>query len=265
MIRSLIFMVLFPVLEVILFVKGYLLLSENLFQAIVLVVISGLAMCFSLHISYHAHVHFRVKNKLVNRIIDFLYSLLTGLPFHFYYLLHTNHHVYDNEVGDFTTTIKREKNKIIAKNILLYSMFWFRGSRRPRQMMKLGIKEGYFTEKQRQKAKVEFLVIILFEVLLALYSWKLLLFYFALIYFGWMFISLHNYGQHLPNKSGIDIGNSYYNKLYNFIFVNNGLHYEHHKYPRKVYWELEEEKDKNLNNKLPHLLDGFRFLIFDYK
>lgn len=264
MIRSIIFMALFPLLEMSLFIKGYFVIDESPVLALVFVFLAGVAMCFSLHITYHAHVHFKTKSKFINRIIDFLYSILTGLPFHFYYLLHTNHHVYDNEVEDYTTTIKRENGKIVAKNILLYTIFWFKGSRRPMQMMKLGINEGYFTEEQRKKTRIEFLVIVLFEVLLGFFHWQLLVLYFALIYFGWLFISLHNYGQHLPNKKGIDIGNSYYNRLYNFIFVNNGLHYEHHKYPVKVYWELEQEKDKNLNNKLPHLLDGFRFLLLDY-
>jgi fatty acid desaturase len=257
-------MTLFPILEVILFIEGFFIFDKSPIYAILLIMASGIAMCFSLHITYHYHVHFKLKSKFENRLIDFLYSILTGLPFHFYYLLHTNHHVYDNEVEDFTTTIKRNNGNIIAKNIFTYSLFWFRGSRKPIQMMKSGIKENYFTEDMRAKTKIELLVILLFEVLLGVYCWKLLLLYFALVYFGWMFISLHNYGQHLPNKTGIDIGNSFYNKLYNYIFVNNGLHYEHHKFPREVYWKLKHEKDKNMNNKLPHLLDGFRFLLFDY-
>ncbi len=236
-------------------------LDKNPYLALILVIVSALALSFSLHITYHYHVHFKTKTKALDRFIDFLYSILTGLPFHFYYLLHINHHVYNNEIGDFTSTITRNDGNIQNKNIFTYGLFWFKASRKPREMMQSGINEKYFSEELRKKTKYELLVIILFEILIGIYSWKLLLMYFALIYFGWMFISFHNYGQHLPIKQGIDIGNSYYNAFYNYIFVNNGLHYEHHKYPETPYWELANEKDENLNNKLPHLFDGFRFLL----
>lgn len=261
MIRSYFFMALFPILEIALFIQGFLIFDSHPVLGVLSVVGAGLAMSFSLHITYHYHVHFRRKSKIIDRLIDFVYSILTGLPFNFYYLLHTNHHVYDNETEDFTTTIKRENGEIIAKNIFYYGFFWFKSNRKPLEMMEKGIKEGYFSKKRRYKSKIELLMILLFEIVIGIFSWKLLLLYFALVYFGWLFISLHNYGQHLPNKKGIDIGNSYYNKLYNFVFVNNGLHYEHHKFPIKKYWNLKEEKTKNLNNKSPHVVDGFRFLI----
>jgi len=261
MMKSYFFMALFPILEVFLFVNGVILLENAPVLGVLSVVGAGLAMSFSLHITYHYHVHFRRKSKVLDRLIDFGYSILTGLPFNFYYLLHTNHHVYDNEIEDFTTTIIRKDGKIRGKNIFMYAFFWFKSNRKPLEMMQLGIKEDYFSKERMQKSKIELLVILLFEIMLGVLNWKLLLLYFALVYFGWLFISLHNYGQHLPNKKGIDIGNSYYNKLYNFIFVNNGLHYEHHKFPVKKYWDLEEEKEKNLNNKLPHIVDGFRYLM----
>ena len=261
MIRSYFLMALFPILEVLLFIEGILVFDARPILGIVLVILAGLAMSFSLHITYHYHVHFRRKSKMYDRLIDFIYSILLGLPFNFYYLLHTNHHVYDNEIDDFTTTITRENGKIKGKNIFGYAFFWFRSNREPLEMMQLGVKEDYFSEQRIHKSKIELVVILLFEIVLAVLSWKLLLLYFALVYFGWLFISLHNYGQHLPNKKGIDIGNSYYNKLYNFIFVNNGLHYEHHKFPLEKYWDLKEEKDTNLNNKSPHVIDGFRYLI----
>jgi len=262
--RSYFLMTLFPLAEIALFVEAFLLLEQHLVWSILLVMAAGLMMSFSLHITYHYHVHFRRKSKAFDRLIDFGYSILTGLPFNFYYLLHTNHHVYDNEVDDFTTTIRRENGNIVAKNILSYGLFWFKSNRKPLEMMNSGIAKGYFSAERRDKSKIELLVVLLFEIAFGVFSWKLLLLYFALVYFGWMFISLHNYGQHLPSKEGIDIGNSYYAKWYNFIFVNNGLHYEHHKFPVAKYWDLVEEKDTNRNNKMPHVLDGFRFMITEY-
>lgn len=262
--RSLFFMTLFPLVEIGLFINALLLVNQHLLWSILSVFFAGLMMSFSLHITYHYHVHFRRKNKIFDRLIDVWYSILTGIPFNFYYLLHTNHHVYNNEIQDFTTTINREDEKIKAKNILAYGLFWFKANRKPVEMMELGISEGYFSKERRDKSKIELLFILAFEIALAVVNWKLLFLYFVLVYFGWMFISLHNYGQHLPSKEGIDIGNSYYKKGYNFIFVNNGLHYEHHKFPLAKYWNLKEEKDKNRNNKMPHVLDGFRFMIQEY-
>jgi len=259
--RSYFLMALFPILEIFLFLNAYLLLPINPILGVLSILGAGLFMNFSLHITYHYHVHFRRKSKVFDRLIDFAYSILTGLPFNFYYLLHTNHHVYDNETADFTTTITRKEGKIKGKNIFMYAFFWFKSNRKPLEMMQLGIKEKYFTEIRLKKSKVELLVILIFEIIVGVLNWKLLLLYFVLVYFGWLFISLHNYGQHLPNKKGIDIGNSYYNKLYNFIFVNNGLHFEHHKFPLKKYWDLKEEKDQNLNNKSPHVIDGFRYVL----
>lgn len=83
-------------------------------------------------------------------------------------------------------------------------------------------------------------------IVLGYFSLKWLIGYFMMVYLGWVLIALHNYGQHLPIIYGTQKANSYLSGFYNWLFVNNGLHEEHHEEPSKSYWELQP------NPKTPH-------------
>ena len=121
-------------------------------------------------------------------------------------------------------------------------------------------KDGYFTQEDNQKMRRESLINLLVFVALFMIDWRYGLVFGTMFYLGWSLIALHNYGQHLPTKKHF-VAYSYYGGLYNFLFMNNGLHYEHHIYPGQNYWELQEEKESAGLNKWIHLFDGIRYIF----
>ncbi len=91
-------------------------------------------------------------------------------------------------------------------------------------------------------------------------DWRYAVLFGIMFYLGWSMIALHNYGQHLPTEKH-QIAYSYYGKYYNWLFMNNGLHYEHHIHPGARYWDLKVDRQPERTNKQSHLLDGFRFAL----
>jgi fatty acid desaturase len=68
-------------------------------------------------------------------------------------------------------------------------------------------------------------------------SWKFLLFFMLFWYFGHCLSYLNGYFEHFGGNPDVPIawGVSSYNKLYNFVWFNNGFHAEHHYRPR-AHW-----------------------------
>jgi fatty acid desaturase len=126
-------------------------------------------------------------------------------------------------------------------------------------LLKDAAQEGYFKQSHRDKMRHEAVAILAVVILLASLDWRYVTLYYGVFYLGWSLINMHNYGQHLPRERQLELGNSFYGRLYNRVFVNNGLHYEHHKEPNIPYWELAELPSENTRNAWPHTVDGIRF------
>ncbi len=251
-------LLLYPALQVSCFVLAAYFVKTNLLYTGLFIFLAAFFMSFSLHISYHHHVHFKPQSKTLNRLVDFLISLVLGLPFHFYKLQHLNHHKYNNEVEDMTSTYIIKDDKTVAKAFIPYVFFWFLNIGGFKKQKEKAIKDRYFTPKDHKKMIAEGLLNILFIMVLFYINWTYGILFGVMFYLGWSMIALHNYGQHLPGKQH-QIAYSYYGKFYNRIFMNNGLHYEHHIYPGLEYWDLKEDALPERTNKKSHLLDGFRF------
>lgn len=249
----------FPVLQAGFFALALFLISNQLILSIGFLFIAALFLNFSLHISIHYHVHFNYKSVFLNFILDCMYSALLVLPFHFYKMQHFNHHRYNNLLHDFTSTWKINEGGPVRRSFIAYSFFWiFRGGSF-KETKNLALKDGDLKKEWLPKMRLELFFILCTCVCLALLNPFFLLYYLIMFYAGWCMIAMHNYGQHLPVKYGDTLAYSFYNKFYNFIFFNNGLHYEHHHKPGADYWELKSESAAK--NKFPHLLDGF-FIYF---
>lgn len=246
----------YPILQLVSLLLSFYMLDRNMLLAMVFLFLAIVFMNFSLHISYHFHVHHKSKNKFLNRLKDFYATIHLGMPFHLYQMQHLNHHLYNNEIGDFTSTYMQIGDAVQAKPLWRYVLlFWVSDGRK--NQFKIAKNQGYLSQPDRLKIRWEGIFNLIILGLICYWDWHYTIVFGIMIYFGWSLIALHNYGQHLPvEKQGI-LGFSYYGKIYNWLFLNNGLHYEHHRQPATHYWDLKNIKNKAGHNDHIHLIDPF--------
>jgi fatty acid desaturase len=256
--RKELLLLIFPFLQLVTFAAAVQFLGTSYFAAGLLVLLAALLLSFSLHITYHYHVHFKRRSKVANRVYDLAITALLGVPFHYYQMLHWNHHKYDNAIGDFTSTWKLVDGVTVPKNFLRYALLWpFSGNVRSYRQVEIAAREGYLKPHHRPAMRQEMFLLLLLYGTLAYLNVAVAIAYFAMVYVGWCFIAMHNYGQHLPEIYGETKGNSYYNALYNKLTLYNGLHYEHHHRPSIKYWDLAGPARSEIKH--PHLLEGLFF------
>ncbi len=245
----------FPVLELIFFISA--LWVSSSFLSLLLIVIAGILLSFSIHIFFHECVHFRDE---YSTSIHILYSLLLGLPFDGYRIHHFNHHTHSNSLKDFSTTWYVTNNEKKPFSACRYTFGWLR-------QLTIAVSEpepfdktmGNVTQIKSRIGPQKIAIIILYMAL-ALISIKAFLLYFALTYFGWAFSALHNYGQHPPNEN--EPVCTYANKTYNCFFFNNGLHWEHHQKPG-LSWKQLTADDNSTRINYPHLINPCMETIMD--
>ena len=244
----------FPLIQMISFISGLLLLDSHVYLAIILFFFAALFLNFSLHITIHHFVHFRYKSNLLNLLTESVYSIFLALPFSFYRIQHFNHHRYDNRIGDITSTWEKKNEKIVARSFFNYSFFWFlKGS--AKTAIETALRDGDINKKEKQKIQIQFLIIlVVFIFLIVLNPWFGLV-YATMFYIGWSLVAMTNYGQHLPLKYDSTAAYSYHNSMYNFLFFKNGLHLEHHLEPHLNYHELTSKNQSKI--KWPHLITAF--------
>jgi fatty acid desaturase len=241
----------FPLIQLILFVVAVIFFFVNPFLSMICLIGSALFLNFSLHITIHHFVHFKLKNEMINSILGFIYSLMLGLPFNFYRIQHFNHHRYNNLIGDSTSTWKKKNDQIYPKNFFIYSFLWMFTPPNSR-MFAEATEKGDLTKKQFLKMRLELLIIILTYGFLIWIIPIAAAAYLVVFYLGWSFIAITNYGQHLPLKYNETIAYSYDKPFYNNLFFNNGLHFEHHENPSLNYSSLKSHSKFRI--RLPHLL-----------
>lgn len=241
----------FPLLEMSFLLMSFYLFQTHLFLSVCFVLVAALFLNFSLHITVHHYVHFKVKNQFIDRFVVYTYSIFLGLPYSLYRAQHFNHHRYNNSLDDVTSTWTLKKGKTIPKNFIGYSFFWF--VRKPDILFTNElIADGKLDATIKIKILLESGLIGATYTMLIWINPFFALYYLALTYVGWTLIAITNYGQHLPLEYGTPKAFTYKNKIYNFFFFNNGLHYEHHENPTLNYPELEFKNKAVI--KLPHIL-----------
>jgi fatty acid desaturase len=249
-------LLLYPFSEVVFLGLGIYWIEKNLVLALVCLVLAALALNFSLHISIHYFVHFKTKVPGLDWFLELLSSLLIGLSFQYYQMSHWNHHRYDNTLGDFTSTWKEGAQGPEPRNIGLYALLWPLNSLRLPQQKAQAMREGYFNRDKNRRMRLEMLVLLAFIGGLFWLNPLWGLGYCLMVYLGWVFISWQNYGQHVPKQYGQPTAYSYYHRLYNKLFLNNGWHLEHHMQPQRRYWDLKPLKTEAAITQ-PHLVEGF--------
>lgn len=244
----------FPLLELGLLVGAFVLWDKSYLLSAVCVLGAALFLNFTLHITVHHFVHFKTKIKWLNELLPFIYSVLLALPYDFYRLQHYNHHRYNNLKGDVTSTWEEKNGTLTPKPFFRYAFLWFLVKPSPHFMTEAA-QYGDLEKNGKLKMRLQFGAILGIYAALLYFNPFFALYYAALFYFGWTFIAITNYGQHLPVNYGQEVGHTFKEKRYNKIFFNNGLHYEHHTNPGLDYPELEFGQKATI--RLPHILAGF--------
>ena len=236
----------FPILEGAFFVAA--IMASNIFLSLLLLVIASILLSFSIHIFFHECVHYRAKYPQWLNIIK---TLFLGLPFDGYRVHHFNHHTYANDLKDFSSTWYLQNGVKKPFPPCRYSFGWLR------QLSASIIEPQPFDEKMgdvtsiKERIFAQKVALFLFCIALAFIGLKAFIYYFLLVYLGWAFSALHNYGQHPPLEEEVIC--TYASKRYNSLFFNNGLHLEHHNKPWLSWNELVLESKSNLI-RYPHLI-----------
>jgi fatty acid desaturase len=232
----------FPVLEVCFFVFS--ILVSNPLLSILLVLIASILLSFSIHIFFHECVHTRESYPTSINIIN---SILLGLPFDGYRVHHYNHHTYANGLKDFSTTWFMQNGNQIGYSVSAYFFGWVR-------QLKVAIHDPEpFDQNLGDVAKIKNRIppqkaaLLFIFIAFAFIGFKYFILYLMLIYFGWAFSALHNFGQHPPLEG--DPVCTYADKQYNLLFFNNGLHSEHHVKP---WLSWDKLKPDNYSHRINH-------------
>ncbi|HEV3235931.1 MAG TPA: fatty acid desaturase [Gemmataceae bacterium] len=229
--------------------------------------------CWNMQCISHNFIHNPYfKNDWLNRAFGVLESLALGVPHVLYHHYHMNHHFGDNDRKgpDGTTrdwsSIYRHGQGDQPEAFWRYCLVSF-------FRVELGpVVRVAARHHQLPQLAVETLALGGFWATMAVVNWRyFLFFYLPSYYLGWVLSYAEGYLEHYGAMPGNDYANSVssYNRLYNFLWFNNGYHQEHHWDP-KMHWtrmkQLHEQIKPELINNHTRTLKGphFTALIEDW-
>jgi fatty acid desaturase len=248
-----------PIIEAVSFLIAVILIPTYLLLTVLFLGLAALAMCFALHMSYHEVAHRSGNWSAWRQLLTgvFLTPLL-GVAFHGYRISHWNHHRYDNGLQDFTTTWKEKNGQPVPKGLFSYCASWPAIFAQAPMLYRKAASDGDATNRDLSWSRLESLFLLVWVLFLYWLRPEAAILYLVLVYVGWMLISLHNYGQHLPTDYETRLRTtSYTASWYNRLFFNNGLHSEHHRRPSVPIAKLQSESESELVS-APHLLAPFK-------
>lgn len=192
------------------------------------------------------------KSDLLNRIYMALNSLNIGLPQIYYRHEHLIHHRYvndrpgaDGQTQDPTSLFAYGKNGQPEPLIPYCLLGPFRSN----------LLDSFRAIKRKGEAAqlyVELLTCVIGCAVYLTLSWQYFLFLFIPIFYaGWVLEHLENYYEHFGGIPENRFANStsYYGRLYNFLFCNEGYHQEHHLRPG-VHWSNRSQTHRELQAEL---------------
>lgn len=221
-------------------------------QAAVLWIPSVLLFWYNPIISTHNFIHTPFfRSQGLNHLYAALNSINLGFPQILYRFQHFNHHRFENDRKNETGKTQDHSSSFARgtgggyENVLPYSLFGvFRNGSNQ------AIREAWGS-RQRGQLLLELAVCVAGLLALAVISWHFFLaFYLTSFLFGWALANMENYYEHFGAAPDIKEANSisYYGKIYNRLFCNEGYHQEHHLRPQAHYSErprvLEELKER---------------------
>jgi fatty acid desaturase len=245
--------IIFPVIQVFSLYGSINTFGENPYTSFTLFLISCVALNFSIHVSLHEFVH-HYQPKSNHDFLSLIFSYVAGLPFDGYRLHHYNHHQFNNQINDYSSTWKITASGYKPYNLGFYAFGWLLFLEKARKHIQKQIKNGELPDLYRARLQFQRIGILLLYIALLSISKTAFLLYFFHIYFGWVLISIHNYGQHPPVASLRYQPTTFAGLTFNSFFFKNGLHWEHHKEPSKPWADLEISASSP-RIQVPHLIE----------
>jgi len=210
------------------------------------------------------------KSRVLNRAFSLMESICIGFSQQFYKTVHIRHHIgnsdlpdKDGNTRDWFSIYRYGKNGE-AENVWRYSLLgYFRGDDKM-VFREMGRNNRVHDVRQ---AKIETYAYLGTFVLGFILNWKFMFFFLPFYYLGHVFSMMVGYYEHYMANPNVAIawGVSTYGRFYNFFWMNNGYHAEHH-YRPKIHWRKmkqlrqmirEKQHENNVHViKYPHLL-GF--------
>lgn len=210
-----------------------------------------LGLVYSLSISWnvngisHNFIHNAYfKSFALNRAFSLLESVTMGFSQTMYDYVHRQHHMGNNdrlnEKGDtidWISIYRHGKNGQPEHPLKYTFLSYFRDD--PKRIYGLIRRHSVWLANF---AVFEVVLVMALIALLFLLDWQTGLFFIVFYYLGHSFTAMNGYYEHLganPDKP-IAWGVSCYNRLYNFIWFNNGYHAEHHYRPKQHWMAMKE-------------------------
>jgi fatty acid desaturase len=183
-------------------------------------------------------------SKLMNRITEFALTLENGTPQTMYRWVHMRHHAGNSDKPDETgdtidpISIYRHGKGGLAERMIPYVFLGFWRDDGPFEVARQ-IRAKRPDEARR--ALEEFWVLIGVYAVLAVINWRFMLVMAPFYYLGQSLSFLIAYYEHLGGdpKAPARTGVSTYEPVYNWVFLNNGYHAEHHYRPKQHWTRME--------------------------
>ncbi len=215
-----------------------------------------LALIYSLAISWninsisHNFIHNPFfKNPALNVVFGFILSITLGFSQTMYHFVHMRHHSGNMDKPDESgktvdyLSIYKHGHDGKPENVWAYTFLsYFRDD--PAEILRAMAARR---PAEARLAKVELAAMIGFYLVLALLDWRFVVCMLPFNYLGQCLSSLNGYYEHFggdPEKP-LAWGVSTYEKLYNWTWMNNGYHAEHH-YRPKVHWTKMPELHRTI-------------------
>ena len=215
-----------------------------------------LATVYAVSISWNINsiAHNQIHNPYfvsaaLNRAFSMLLSLTLGFTQTDYHYVHLRHHAGnsdrpgpDGETID-PLSIYRRGDDGQPENVWAYTFLSYFRDAPTRDFSSM-------TGRRRLDAlwsRAEMAAVAVFYGLLALYDWRAILALLPFYYLGHSLSSLNGWYEHFGGNPDLPMawGVSSYNRLYNWLWFNNGYHAEHHYRPRHHWTQM-----KNLHQQI---------------
>jgi fatty acid desaturase len=218
-------------------------------------VMAAMGIIYSFSISWningisHNFIHNRYFNSgLLNRIFSLLESADCCFSQILYDYIHRRHHMGNSDKPDESgetldwLSIYRHGHDGHAENVWTFTFLsFFRDD--PKATWR-EVRNHSAAEAGWAIAEVTLTGTIMIGLLLL--NWKFFLFFLPFWYFGHCLSYLNGYFEHFGGNPELPIawGVSSYNKLYNWVWFNNGFHAEHHYRPRAHWTRMKTLHDQ---------------------
>ncbi|GLS17448.1 fatty acid desaturase [Labrys miyagiensis] len=215
-----------------------------------------LALIYSLSISWninsvsHNFIHNPYfRNERLNAGFSLILSLTLGFSQAMYHFVHMRHHSGNMDRPDEKgrtldyLSIYKHGHDGKPENVWRYTFLsYFRDD--PAEILRAMAARR---PGEARQAKMELAVMIGFYLALAVIDWRFVACMLPFNYLGQCLSSLNGYYEHFggdPDKP-LAWGVSTYDRLYNWTWMNNGYHAEHH-YRPKVHWTKMPELHRTI-------------------